>query len=251
MTLLSVDGVSHTFMRNRQPIHAVDDVTFEIGAGETLALCGPSGSGKSTIARIVVNLLKPDRGTVRFMGLDWSTQSSETLRRNRRYLQMVFQDPNAAFNPRATVEAVIGDPLRVHGIIPQAEQDGEITRLMQRVGLDASLRYRRRHELSGGQRQRAAIARAIASRPNLIVLDEATSALDATRRSDILRLLIELQQELGVSYLMISHDIALVRAVAHRVAILDHGKVAETGDAMAVIDNPRSAIGRALVAATP
>ena len=164
---------------------------------------------------------------------------------------MVFQDPLAAFNPRATVARVLDDPLRIHNIAPRAERPRRIAALLERVGLDPGLAARAIHEISGGQRQRVAIARAIATKPSLIVLDEAVSALDVSVRGQILELLLDLQQRERIAYLFISHDLGVVRAVAHRVVILDAGRIAEGGDARAVIASPQSAIGRALVAATP
>ena len=164
---------------------------------------------------------------------------------------MVFQDPLAAFNPRAVVGEVIGDPLRVHGLVNRAGRPAEIGRLLDRVGLSPALAGRAIHEISGGQRQRVAIARALASRPKLIVLDEAVSALDVSVRAHILRLLVELQAETGVSYVFVSHDIAVVRAVAHRVAIMDHGQIVETGPTAQVIAAPQSRTGQALIAAVP
>ena len=249
--VLSVESLAKRYVRGGRAVPAVDGVSFGIDAGETFAVCGPSGSGKSTIARLVAGLLRPDAGRIMFMDEDWTSLSAGALRARRRRLQMVFQDPGASLNPRATVEQALSDPLRIHEVVPARARGVEVARLMERVGLDPGLLHRRRHELSGGQRQRVAIARAIATRPSLIVLDEATSALDTTVRASILKLLVDLQRELGIAYLLISHDIALVRSVAHRVAILDHGKIVETGDALAVIDNPASAVGKALVAATP
>lgn len=250
-SLLTVESLTKRYIRDGREISAVDYVSFHIAPGETFAICGPSGSGKSTIARLVAGLIQPDAGHILLKGQPWSGLSASALRPRRRHLQMVFQDPNAAFNPRATVETAISDPLRIHNIVPPANRYEEVARLMHRVGLSPDLLQRRRHEISGGQRQRVAIARALASRPDLLVLDEATSALDTTVRASILNLLVELQRELGIAYLLISHDIALVRSVAHRVAILDHGRIVETGDAVSVIDNPQSEIGKALVAATP
>lgn len=249
--LLSVRGISKHYRRAANSLPAVDGVTFDIFHGETLALCGPSGSGKSTIARIIAHLLEPDTGRIDVSGEDWAALSGSGLRKRRRDLQMVFQDPNASMNPRATVGSSIAEPLRIHHIVPASQRRQEVARLMQRVGLDVNLQDRRRHELSGGQRQRVSIARAIACRPKLIILDEATSALDTTVRRSILELLIGLQRELGIAYLLISHDIALVRSFAHRVAILDHGRIVELGDAASVIDDPMSDVGRALTAATP
>ena len=164
---------------------------------------------------------------------------------------MVFQDPLAAFNPRATVARLIDDPLRIHGLAGRTQRPKAIASLLERVGLTSELAGRRVHEISGGQRQRVAIARAIAARPRLIVLDEAVAALDVLVRGDILSLLRELQTEEGIAYLFISHDLGAVRAIAHRIAIMDAGRIVEQGDAAQVIAAPASTTGRALVAATP
>ncbi|MDG4880976.1 ATP-binding cassette domain-containing protein [Mesorhizobium sp. WSM4884] len=251
MSLLAVSNLAKRYRRGGKPFPAVDNVSFGIGPAETLALAGPSGSGKSTIARLVLRLIEPDAGRVEFEGADFLALSGAALRAHRARLQMVFQDPLAAFNPRATVARVLDDPLRVHNIASRAERPRRIAALLERVGLDAGLAARAIHEISGGQRQRVAIARAIATQPSLIVLDEAVSALDVSVRGQILELLLDLQRQERIAYLFISHDLGVIRAVAHRVAILDAGRIVESGDARAVIANPQSAIGKALVAATP
>ncbi|KQU75303.1 peptide ABC transporter ATP-binding protein [Aminobacter sp. DSM 101952] len=249
--LLDVQGLSKRYRRGDSEFAALDGVSFSIASGETLALVGPSGSGKSTVARILLRLVEPDGGGARFDGEDLLALRGAALRAIRPKLQMVFQDPLAAFNPRAAVARLIDDPLRIHGIAGRAARPGAIASLLERVGLAPELAGRRVHEISGGQRQRVAIARAIATRPRLIVLDEAVAALDVLVRGDILRLLKELQAEEGIAYLFISHDLGAVRAIAHRIAIMDGGRVVEQGEARAVIAAPASAIGRALVAATP
>ncbi|TPK81948.1 ABC transporter ATP-binding protein [Mesorhizobium sp. B2-4-12] len=251
MSLLAVSNLSKIYRRGGKAIAAVDDVSFHIGPGETLALAGPSGSGKSTIARLVLRLIEPDAGRIEFEGDDFLALRGAVLRARRARLQMVFQNPLAAFNPRATVARVLDDPLRIHGIASRAERPRRIAVLLERVGLAADLAPRAIHEISGGQRQRVAIARAIATKPSLIVLDEAVSALDVSVRGQILDLLLDLQRQDQIAYLFISHDLGVARAVAHRVILLDAGRIAESGDARAVIDAPRSAIGRALVAAAP
>jgi peptide/nickel transport system ATP-binding protein len=199
----------------------------------------------------VLRLIEPDAGTIQFEGADFRSLYGAALRARRARLQMVFQDPLAAFNPRATVARVLDDPLRIHGIASHTERPRRIAALLERVGLAPDLAPRAIHEISGGQRQRVAIARAIATKPSLIVLDEAVSALDVSVRGQMLDLLLDLQATERIAYLFISHDLGVVRAIAHRVAILDAGRIAETGDARAVIAAPQSAIGRALVAATP
>ena len=251
MTVIAVSNLSKRYRRGGKPFAAVDDVSFEIGPAETLALAGPSGSGKSTIARLALRLLEPDAGRIQFEGADFLALSGAALRARRARLQMVFQDPLAAFNPRSIVARVLDDPLRIHGLASRSERPRRIAALLERVGLDAGLAARAIHEISGGQRQRVAIARAIATRPSLIVLDEAVSALDVSVRGQILELLLDLQRQERIAYLFISHDLGVIRAVAHRIVILDDGRVAESGDARTVIASPQSAIGKALVAATP
>ncbi|RUT94470.1 ATP-binding cassette domain-containing protein [Mesorhizobium sp. M7A.T.Ca.US.000.02.2.1] len=251
MSLLAVSNLTKCYRRGDKTIAAVDDVSFHIDPGETLALAGPSGSGKSTIARLVLRLIEPDDGRIDFEGSDFLALSGAALRARRARLQMVFQDPLAAFNPRATVARVLDDPLRVHGIASRAERPRRIAALLERVGLIADLAPRAIHEISGGQRQRVAIARAIATKPSLIVLDEAASALDVSVRGEILKLLLDLQRQEKIAYLFISHDLGVIRSVAHRVILLDAGRIAENGDAQTVIDAPQSAIGKALVAAAP
>ena len=251
MSLLAVSNLTKRYHRGGKPFAAVDDVSFEINPAETLALAGPSGSGKSTIARLVLRLIGPDAGRIGFEGGDFLALSGAALRARRARIQMVFQDPLAAFNPRATVARVLDDPLRIHGIASRAERPGRVAALLERVGLDAGLAARAIHEIYGGQRQRVAIARAIATRPSLIVLDEAVSALDVSVRGQILELLLDLQRQERIAYLFISHDLGVIHAVAHRVVILDAGRIAESGDARAVITDPQSTIGKALVAATP
>ncbi|MES0098193.1 ATP-binding cassette domain-containing protein [Mesorhizobium sp. M0019] len=249
--LLAVSGLTKRYSRGGKIIAAVDDVSFHIDPGETLALAGPSGSGKSTIARLVLRLIEFDTGRIEFEGSDFLSLNGAALRGRRARLQMVFQDPLAALNPRATVARVLDDPLRIHHIASGPERPRHIAALLERVGLSPGLAGRAIHEISGGQRQRVAIARAIATKPSLVVLDEAVSALDVSVRAQILQLLLDLQREERIAYLFISHDLGVVRAIAHRMAILDAGRIAESGDARTVIDAPQSAIGKALVAAAP
>jgi peptide/nickel transport system ATP-binding protein len=249
--LLAVSGLTKRYRRGGKTIAAVDDVSFHIEAGETLALAGPSGSGKSTVARLLLRLIEPDAGRIEFEGGDFLSLNGAVLRARRAHMQMVFQDPLAAFNPRASVARVLDEPLRIHGIASRKERPRRIAALLERVGLSADLAGRAIHEISGGQRQRIAIARAIATKPTLIVLDEAVSALDVSVRRQILQLLLDLQREERIAYLFISHDLGVISAIAHRVVILDAGRTAECGDARAVIDAPQSAIGKALVAAAP
>lgn len=249
--LLQVAGLTKLFVRAGRNFAAVDGVSFDLAPGETLALAGPSGSGKSTVARLVMQLTRADTGTVCFNGHDLGQLPADAWRPLRRHFQMVFQDSNSAFNPRATVASALDDPLRIHGMADAATRPQIIGELLAKVGLDAGLARRAIHEISGGQRQRVAVARALATNPSLIVLDEALSAIDSSVRRDMVKLLLDLQATHNTAYLFISHDLALVRAVAHRIAIMDAGKIAEIGGAQAIIDAPRSPIGQALVAAVP
>ena len=248
--LLIASGLRKAFRRGESRFAALDGVEFQLDTGETLALVGPSGSGKSTLARVVMRILEPDSGSLRFGGEDLLALRGARLRALRVKLQMVFQDPLSAFNPRATVERVLDDPLRIHAIASRSLRPRAIGALLERVGLPDLLRNRHIHEVSGGQRQRVAIARALATNPDLIVLDEALSALDVSVRAGIIDLLADLQREKRIAYLFITHDLAVVQKIAHRVAVMDHGRIVETGDAHGVIASPASEMGKALVAAS-
>ena len=249
--LLEVRHLEKRFWRNGRELVALDDVSFSLASGETLAVVGPSGSGKSTLARLVLRLAEPSGGSIRFAGADWLALGGRKLRQARADMQAVFQDPLAAFNPRATVAKAITDPLRIHRVVPARERAERVREHLARVGLDAALAQRAIHELSGGQRQRVAIARALATRPKLIVLDEATSALDVSVRGSILNLLKELQASEQIAYLFISHDLAVVQAIAHRLIVMNEGRVVEEGSPHDVIRNPVSPTAQALVAAVP
>jgi len=249
--LLTVTGLSKTFRSGRRPVAALKDVSLTLAPGETLGLVGASGSGKSTLARVLTRLIVPDAGQVAFAGEDWLSLSGSALRNQRRTMQMVFQDTLGAFNPRATVAGAIGDPLRIHDVVERSRRPAEIARLLERVELSPSLASRSILDLSGGQRQRVAIARAIATRPSLIVLDEAVSALDVSVRGKILALLADLQREQGIAYIFVSHDLAVVRVIAHRVAVMEQGAIVESGPAAQIVTDPHSSAARALVAAVP
>ena len=249
--LLSVENLSKGFSSGARQVAALDNVSLTISAGETLGLVGASGSGKSTLSRLLLRLLSADAGSIRFEGVDWLALNGASLRRRRARMQIVFQDPLAVFNPLASVGAVLDDPLRIHGVVAKDRRRDEIVMLLERVGLPADYAGRPVRSLSGGQRQRVAIARAIAARPSLLVLDEAVSALDVTVRGRILELLVDLQKEQGIACLFISHDLAVVRAVSHRIAVMDGGRIVETGPAAALVAAPQSDAARALVAAVP
>ena len=246
--ILQTRALARRYRREDRAIAAVDGIDLAIAPGETLGLVGPSGSGKSTLARLVMALERPDAGSVAIDGQDLATLAGAALRRLRRRWTMVFQDPLAAFNPRATVASAIADPLRIHRL---PAGPGRIAELLDQVRLSPALAARAIHEISGGQRQRVALARALATGPALIVLDEAVSALDATVRAEILHLLVELQSREGLAYLFITHDLAAARAVSHRLAVLDAGRIVETGAAATLLAGPRSETLRALVAAVP
>ncbi|AGS24090.1 oligopeptide ABC transporter ATP binding protein (plasmid) [Rhizobium etli] len=250
-SLLSIENISKGFSSAGRRISALDNVSLTIAAGETLGLVGASGSGKSTLSRILLRLLSSDAGSIRFDGEDWLRLKGAALRAKRARMQMVFQDPLAAFNPLASVGSVLDDPLRIHGVVAKDRRADEIVTLLERVGLTADHAARPVRALSGGQRQRVAIARAIATRPSLLVLDEAVAALDVTVRGRILELLVDLQKREGIACLFISHDLAVVHAVSHRIAVMDAGRIVESGPAAAVVAAPRSEAARALVAAVP
>ena len=251
MSLLVAKNLKKRFSAAGRTVAALDDVSFSLAAGETLGLAGASGSGKSTLARVLTRLSPADAGSVSFDGAEWLALSGADLRRRRAKMQMVFQDVLGAFNPRATVAGALDDALRIHAVVPKAERPREIAALLERVGVPPAYADRSIRDLSGGQRQRVAIARALAPHPALIVLDEAVSALDPLVREGILELLVALQEERGIAYLFVSHDLAVLRAVSHRIAIMAAGRIVEEGPAAGVIAAPQSPAARALVQAVP
>ncbi len=228
---------------------AVSDVSFTLAESERVALVGASGSGKTTLARLIVRLIEPDRGVVRFAGRDLLALSGEPLRRLRAGLQLVFQDPLAALDPRRRVGRQVADPLRVHGLVPRADRPAAVAALFARVGLDPALAERFPHELSGGQRQRVAIARALACRPRLLLLDEPVAQLDVSVKAQILNLLDRLRREEGLAWLLITHDLGAARAASDRILVMAEGRIVEEGPTAAVLAAPRAPATRALVAA--
>ncbi len=232
-------------------VRAVDDVSFEIPEGETLGLVGESGSGKSTTGYCIVQLLKPTEGKIWVLGKELTSLDRGELRRMRREMQIVFQDPYASLNPRMTVGGIVGEPLVVHGIGNRTSRDATVRQLLDVVGFDPSYINRYPHEFSGGQRQRIGIARALALNPKLIVCDEPVSALDVSIQAQILNLLKDLQQDFGLTYLFIAHDVAVVRAMSDRIAVMNTGKLVETGPAEQVYTNPQNDYTKALLAAVP
>src|SRR6201999_3433288 len=232
-------------------VRAVDDVSFHVNAGETLALVGESGCGKSTVSRLVLRLIEPDTGRIRFEGRDLLGLDADDLRAFRRQAQIIFQDPYASLNPRMTVGQVLGEPLALHNLVPSAKRRGRIEELLRLVGLEPRFARRYPHEFSGGQRQRIAIARALAVEPKRIIGDEPVSALDVSIRSQILNLLRDLQQRLNLAYIFVSHDLAVVKHIADRVAVMNLGHIVESADTQALFANPRHPYSRALLSAIP
>ena len=232
-------------------VRAVDGVSFTIARGETLGLVGESGCGKSTLARLVLRLIEPSAGAVRFDGQDITGLDGEALRRLRRRMQLVFQDPFASLNPRMTVGEILDEPLLVHGIGDAAARRRRVAELLALVGLDSHHAARRPQAFSGGQRQRIGIARALAVEPALVVCDEPVSALDVSIQAQIVNLLKDLQARLGLSYLFIAHDLAVVRHVADRIAIMYLGRILETASADQLFAAPRHPYTRMLLAAVP
>ena len=236
----------------RAPFRAVDDVSFSVPPGRSVGLVGQSGCGKSTLARIVLALDKPTSGIVAFDGMETSTLEDGDLRATRRQMQVVFQDPYGSFNPRRTVERLVAEPLHLEEKpVGRPERRERVARALEEVGMPADAMVRYPHEFSGGQRQRLAIARAIITRPKLVVCDEPVSALDVSIRAQILDLFARLNDELGLAYLFITHDLAVARAITHEVMVMDHGRIVERGATADVLGAPRTETARRLVAAAP
>jgi peptide/nickel transport system ATP-binding protein len=232
-------------------VRAVDDVSLTIERGETLGLVGESGSGKSTLGRLVLRLIEPTSGEVFFEGKNVLQANGSEMRRLRRDMQIIFQDPFGSLDPRMRVQDVLAEPFQVHEKFTDAEIRGKTSELLGAVGLDASALQRYPHEFSGGQRQRIGIARALALRPKLIVADEPVSALDVSVGAQIVNLLAQLQREFELTYLFISHSMPVVRYLSTRIAVMRHGKLLEVGTAEQVTTQPRHDYTRSLLAATP
>jgi len=256
--LLRVDDLKMHFpirrgvlQRQVGAIKAVDGVTFEVHKGETLGLVGESGCGKSTTGRVILHLYKPTSGRIFFEGEDMTGLHGEDLRRMRRRMQMIFQDPYASLNPRMTVEAIVGEPFEVHGIAGGKEREEQVQHLLKVVGLNPQFAKRYPHEFSGGQRQRIGIARALALSPSFIVCDEPISALDVSIQAQVINLLEDLQKEMGLTYLFIAHDLSMVRHIASRVAVMYLGKLMELADRDELYHNPLHPYTQALFSAVP
>jgi oligopeptide transport system ATP-binding protein len=232
-------------------VKAVDGIDFEIEEGTTLGLVGESGSGKSTTGYCVLELLKPTGGSVRFDGRELTELGNEELRKLRRDMQIVFQDPYSSLNPRMTVGDIVSEPLVVHGIGTRKSRRDSVRQLLDVVGFDPTFTNRYPHEFSGGQRQRIGIARALALNPKLIVCDEPVSALDVSIQAQILNLLRDLQRDFGLTYLFIAHDLAVVRAMSDTIAVMSQGKIVEAGPAEQIYANPQNEYTKALLTAVP
>lgn len=255
MPLVEVSHLVKSYPTHDRHMHkrVVDDVSFRVERGQTLGIVGESGSGKSTVARLLLRLLEPDSGNIQLDGNDLLTASSRELRHLRRRMQIVFQDPYAALNPRMRVEEIVGEPLAIYreGNSNSSNRRSNIVEALKSVGLDASALSRYPHEFSGGQRQRINLARALILRPELVVLDEPVSALDVSVSAQIMYLLKELQKHLHLTYIFITHSMPLVRYLADEILVLRHGQVVEQGGWQQICEHPQSEYTQALLAATP
>jgi oligopeptide transport system ATP-binding protein len=237
--------------REVDQVRAVDGISFTVNKGETLGLVGESGSGKSTTCRAVLQLLTPTSGSVKFEGREISGLGRRDMRPLRREMQMIFQDPYASLNPRKRVGQIVGDQLKIQKVASGKELRTKVEGLLERVGLSPEHYNRFPHEFSGGQRQRIGIARALALGPKLVFCDEPVSALDVSIQAQIVNLLDDLQDEMGLTYVFVAHDIGVVRHISDRIAVMNQGKIVETGDADQVCEHPRDAYTKKLLAAVP
>ena len=249
--ILKVDNLAVRFDLPNGRVHAVEDVSFDLRPGETLSLVGESGCGKSTTGRAIIRLLNPSAGSIVIDGQDVTKAGTRELRTMRRTSQMIFQDPFASLNPRITVGSAIAEPMLAHGLMGRKDAKARVAELLEQVGLSAAMADRHPHEFSGGQRQRISIARALALDPKFIVADEAVSALDVSVKAQVSNLLLDLQEKRGLAYLFISHDMAVVERMSHRVAVMFLGEIVEIGPRAAIFDNPQHAYTQRLISAVP
>ena len=232
-------------------VHAVENVSLQVGRGETLAVVGESGCGKSTLAHTMIRLHEPTSGQVVLDGVDISGLGNRALREHRAKMQIIFQDPFASLDPRRPVGRAVAEPLLIHKIAKGPDADEQVADLFTRVGLEPDMMRQFPHQFSGGQRQRVCIARALATRPELVIADEAVSALDVSIQAQVINLMMELQSELGLSYLFISHDLAVVERMSHRVAVMYLGQIVEIGPRSAIFENPQHSYTQRLLDAVP
>ncbi len=239
------------FSRIVAHVKAVDDISFDINRGETFGLVGESGCGKTTAGRAILRLIEPDGGTIRFDGMDLLQLRKQELRRQRRDMQIIFQDPYASLNPRMTIRTIVGEPLAIHRLAAGLEREQRVADLLKTVGLDPAMMNRYPHEFSGGQRQRIGIARALALKPKLIVADEPVSALDVSIQAQIINLLADLQQQFGLTYLFISHAIPVIEHISTRIGVMYLGKLVEVGTSAQICLAPKHPYTQALLSAVP
>ncbi|GII64659.1 dipeptide/oligopeptide/nickel ABC transporter ATP-binding protein [Sphaerisporangium krabiense] len=249
--MLEVERLTAGYLGGRHRVTVVKDVTIRVDGGEIVGLVGESGCGKTTLARVITGLDRPSAGVVRFAGVDVHTLRGRALRDHRRHVQMVFQDPYLTLSPRQRVRQALAEPLRIHRIGDSRARSARVDELLDLVGLDPGVGERRPRQLSGGQRQRVAIARALALGPRLLVCDEPVTALDVSVQAKVLNLLCDLRDRLGLGCLFITHDLAVVRQLADRVAVMRDGRIVEQGPTLEVTTTPRHPYTRALLAATP
>ena len=250
--LVSVHDLCKVFpVADRAKIHAVEHVSLDVAKGETLAVVGESGCGKSTLAHLIIRLLDATSGRIDLDGTDITNLSPRAMRAHRQKMQIIFQDPFASLDPRRTVGKAVAEPLRVHKVASGDDLDQRVSALFERVGLERSHTAQFPHQFSGGQRQRICIARALALQPQLVVADEAVSALDVSIQAQVINLMMDLQEEMGLSYLFISHDLAVVERISHRVAVMYLGQIVELGPRSAIFENPQHSYTQRLLDAVP